>query len=531
MFFRPSRIVRSRICRFLGGVFLLAATWLAWWVWPPQPELQVTIQTTPCGSFGIHSADARWLGLETVIGPAGDPCGSQFDVFELPGGKHCLTLNGIVGKNFWISPHGSRLFYWDEHGQGQVVALPSGEVIRSLPARDPREVKNVQWTPDGRHLLIFDPELSIFRGDTGECVGVFKSIREETYTYGAIFAWEPHGGGFAVLMNDRWALLYHSCDGVVPDTIVPLPGPPANYTGRDGRPADGSVSINKLAVANGGAAIFAFLYRYHRDENGNDRARRYLARWDRLTRGWSEADTGPCTQFGFLGETLRIDGAGKHLVTRNAFHGMICGTGVVRDDWGREEAEKLEGRDLWDATANPPNCLNDDGFPKGLAFLDPTGRRILLKNEENDVHSIYDAETLARLSSAEMVTSDYFDPVFSADGKWLAIAEHLGSPWPSWLPDRFVEFIERFVPRMLSCFRIIRLADGKTVRHLPFDSLPIFTPDGCIWTVKRTDHGGETDTIISERWSPEAPGPPWWLTLFTGGIGFAMAWDLRPRQR
>jgi hypothetical protein len=142
---------------------------------------------------------------------------------------------------------------------------------------------------------------------------------------------------------------------------------------------------------------------------------------------------------------------------------------------------------------------------------------------------VFDADTLAPLGSQSVEeTSD--EPSFSADSRWLAIAERVG-PWrPSGVPQRVAEWIGDRVRPAAESVRVIRLADGKTVGQLNGRTSPTLTTDGLLWTVTRAGEADEA-TLIAERWSPDPPGPPAALVGATALIFGAAGWSLcRSRQ-
>ena len=523
MFLRTSRIVRSRLFRRLSLAFVLAATWEAWWIWLPQPELRVVIETSSKFPSGVVTADGRSLICEAesrnyISGVVMPP--RRVEVFELPAGTHCFTLYGEHGLGVSVSPDGSHVVTSEsaEEWQWQIRDLPSGQTIRRLKINS----YDIDWAPDGRHVLFFGDDLSVFRAESGEWVGRFD-VRRDTFTC------RPDGAGFVALANDRWELLVHSFDPAIADTTVPLPGRPALQLPRgNDRPAEGSIWIEQLSTTNDGSAIFTFLDRYHRDGD-EDRRRRFLARWDRSTQRWSEVDMGPVTRSASSLSALRLDTRGRYLGTTNFVprlqaywvYGNELGIG------GEEEARQFEGRDFWDARTYPPRCLNGGGLPETPLRFDPTGRRAI-----GLTGVIYDPETWAALSSPVPHANFDFAPMnFSADGKYVEFSES-SEPWnPSWLPGWAADKINRLLGLSGTSFRVMRLADGKTVRHLYGRTNPSLTTDGYLWTVTQKDRTDENVTLLAERWSPETPGPPWWLMMLTAGGCVLIVWDIRRGRR
>jgi hypothetical protein len=526
MFLRPSRIFRSRICRVLGIGFLLAAIWTAWWIWPPQPELRVRVQVPVDIPSGAVTADGRTLVCDRapaiVVNP---PKPHHLNTFDLRTGERRLDLTDGSGFVHSVSPDGSCLAYFEGQGENywHLRALPSGKLIQSLPKIEPNS--RLDWTPDGRYVLYFNPSLSVYRAQTGEFVGQYDV---DAYH----LALRPDGTGFVAPTNDPRELLVHAFDRATPDTTVLLPGPPAfDPRQPEKRPPPGSVSNGTLATNNDGSVIFTFLYRFHQ-EGDKDRGHRYLARWDRSTQQWTEADMGPaCESVDIGANTLRLSHDCRYLTTKKILRGQFTSGIFERDTWGEEEAKKFVDRDLWDATSSPPRCLNDEGIPKGLFFFDPTGRRIIRLDEgdASGTHAVYDAETMALLSSQSIKNWD--EPIFSGDGKWSMFSER-DDPWnPSWLPDRVANWINQYLRLTDTTIRVVRLADGKTVRRLSRRSSPKFTTDGYLWTVTEASRSDDTAILLAERWSPEQPAPPWWLLLLSGG-GFAgIVCDVRRGRR
>jgi hypothetical protein len=436
------------------------------------------------------------------------------EVFELPSGERRLSLMDENGVGFLVSPGGSCLASVGGEGERRwrLRELPSGRLMCSLPKFEHNAWP--YWSPDGRHFLFsFNPGLSVYRADTGECVGRFE-------INGYPFAFRPDGSAFVALLNDSWGLLAHSFDRAEPDTIVPLPGKPAYQRVQgDQRPADSSVWIEQLATTNDGSAVFTFLYRYRRDGDKN-RRRRYLARWDRSTHRWSETDMGPDAEWSGIHLSLRLDGRDRYVATRRtSWRFQLVSGSFESDHWGEEEAKRFDGRNLWDARSNPPRCLSDDGFLDGTYYFDPNGRRLL-----SETGLIYDAETRAPIVSKRVIAAWQDDIIFSADGRWLAFPAQT-EPWhPSWAPDRVADWVNRIIRPADMCFDVVRLADGKMVRQLFGRTSPTLTTDGHLWTVTERDRTDDTVTLIAERWSPESLGPPWWLMLLTVGGCVGTVW-------
>jgi hypothetical protein len=205
-------------------------------------------------------------------------------LFELPSGERKLTVSAATELCPIASPDGSRLVYREGRQDVKLVALPSGQVIRTL--RTPDLCADL-WVPDGRHLLLYDSLLSVQDAESGNCIGQIDSDLE-------IFGFATSGSGFVCLMKDRWALLVHSFDPAVPDAVVPLPGPSAHDPQwADKPPPNGSVSIDRPVLTGDGSAVFVHIRRHQQDGEKKDRERLYLARWDRTTQKWSEIDLGP----------------------------------------------------------------------------------------------------------------------------------------------------------------------------------------------------------------------------------------------
>lgn len=436
--------------------------------------------------------------------------------YELPGGTHWATFEESI--RFDVSPDGRHIITADRDNRKVIRALPSGELRWTLPEGGP-----IEWSHDGRYLLAFKYnsgwyDLSVFNVDTAkQRTGL--DVRHWPCKQ------RPDGSGFVAIDFKKWQLISASFDPEKPITAIPLPGPQAkpDYQ-QDIRPLKGSVSIDDVASNNDGSIYFALLRRYEPDGD-KDRAYKYIARWDQATQQWTESYMGPqIDSRSFRNWQLDIDQSGRHVSTERVFRGQYAAIGRhEQDHWGEEEAKKHEGRQLWDATTLTPTSRNDSGFPAGIVYFCPQGKRIIqVTGTKPSKMAIYDAQDLKLLASHDRPTWD--NPLFTPDGTFMAIVNHWqGSDYsfPNWMPDWLTKIIDPPGDRI----RIVRLSDGKVVRQLSNRSSPQFTTDGFLWTVILPK--GD-DTIAVERWSPEA-STPWWMIVFsTFGLGL-IVWDWRRR--
>jgi hypothetical protein len=501
--------LRRRSVRVFGIALILAIAWTAWWVWPPRPQLRLLIEPAVACPLGAVTADGRSLFCDVeppknfLSGVVMPP--RRIEVFELPSGTRRLTLDGRYGLLLSFSPDGSRLV--ESHPgefECRLRALPSGKLIGTVPHGKSNSL--IQWSIDSRFFMTLGPGLTAYGADDAALAGRYDVTDDEFYC-----AMRMNRSGFVALMSDRWALLVHSFDHPETDVFVPLPGFPVPEW-RDGkrRVVDGSISIAKLASTNDGSVVFALLDRHHADGE-KDRCRRFLARWERVTRKWTEVDQGPITQSHTAWDDgLSLSADDRYLSTTGEHLAWYHGQPGENDPWGEEEAKQFCDRNLWDATTLTPRCLNDDGLPTGSYSFDPTGRRFLQGNQV-----LYDADTRARLKSPDIEIERISHQHFSADGRWLALSEKR-VPWrPTWLPSRLIDWINRWTGPADQTVHVIRLEDGKAVRKLSGRTSPTLTTDGYLWTVTEADRNNDTATLFAERWSPEAPGPPWWLILIT----------------
>src|SRR5262249_23445286 len=141
-------------------------------------------------------------------------------------------------------------------------------------------------------------------------------------------------------------------------------------------------------------------------------------------------------------------------------------------------------------------------------------------------YEIYDANNLSLVATYVNGWSIENAPVFSADGKWMAVPGLSENSKPYWMPTWVPQRLQEFLFPSESPVRIVRLADGKTTRLLPGGTSPTTAPDG-LWTVTRTDHNDDRATRAVERWSFKPPGPPWWLWGLTACLGIFLVHDHR----
>src|SRR5262249_11977876 len=146
------------------------------------------------------------------------------------------------------------------------------------------------------------------------------------------------------------------------------------------------------ATNNDGSLIFALLHRHSHDGESN-REHRYLARWNSITKTWSETYLGPENRAIRQFWRLKLSSSGRWLSTHDRITAM--------HEWGELEAKKHEFRRLWDATDDYLQCLNDAGFPTGDVYFDPTGQRLLQSRQMDKKwsYAVYDSATLTQLHS------------------------------------------------------------------------------------------------------------------------------------
>jgi hypothetical protein len=510
---RLCRFPRSHLGRTLAIAAGLVVAWAVWWHWPPQPDWRLALSVSPDTDWYQFAADGRTLVCVTNGANIYDNEKPRVSsLYELPSGVHRGTFPENMSYGDRFSPDGLHVVSYAGPNREVVRSLPSGELRWVLPPSDGKDGYHYQvhWSADGKYLLVFDSQLSVFHSATGELIGRYPV---NFWQWGQ----SPNGSGFVARITDTRELMLRSFDSSKPATMVPLPGPQSQSSDSE-RPATGSISIDQVATNNDQSAIFAILYR-HTQEGEKDRRRRLLARWDRATNQWTECDMGPDAGWSSLGVCVHIDPTSRFVATKRVWHAQFAGTGEI-DNWGVEEARQHYERQLWTANAIQLTCLNDQGFPAGIVYFDQSGRRLIQAGGDPrgyggggyGGYTVYDAMTLKALHAQP--TYNWEDRVLSPNDEYAAIYEvnhnSRAPQLPAWVPS----WVQGLFESPWHLTRVIRLADGKTVRTLKDHLSPAFTPDDKLLTVTPHKNTDDSRMLLVECWSPEPP-TPWWLWALT----------------
>src|SRR5262249_44013107 len=152
--------------------------------------------------------------------------------------------------------------------------------------------------------------------------------------------------------------------------LIPLPGRPyQNELGADAPANAGTVFLRDVATNNNGSIVIATFDRSFRDGDVN-RSWRYLARWDPLSKHWIESRIEPDSFWAGVNLCLRTDPYGRFATTKSVWF-PLCNPDS-NYCWGEDEVAKHANRYLWKVSGRGPTCLNDQGFPPGYVFFDPT---------------------------------------------------------------------------------------------------------------------------------------------------------------
>jgi hypothetical protein len=508
------QILRGRLGQCCLLAALIAASAAAWRIWPQFPDVRCRFPSPGEYPWTEVAPDGRTF----LLGTAGElSCSSdgrdatRLEVFELPEGiSRSVVTDETRLRCVLCAPGGRRLAIEDSGGHWQLRALPSGDLIATLPTET---TGWGYWSPDGRRFLVeggYHPnkQFTIIDAKTGTLV----AMPPRGFTQ-CMFI--PDGSGLVIKDKDQTLQVWSFDLLRIIDSITPEDESPDDGQSLFDRPKGKKFRLGEIASNRDGSTIAALCsYVDGEFHLGIDTVKFSIGWWDRQSHRWHEVIDHPV----YDGPgTLRFSADGRY-VTRSNMRRYICGLAASAGARPDPPARELN---LFDLASRPARCCNDFGFPEGGNIVfDPTARRIVHENDDN--LCVFDSANLAPiLRQSPVVWSDTVR--CDRTGAWMSAKVSRRH----WLPASVPEWIrERFDPAAHS-YRVYSLGDGSRVCDLPGRDKLTFTSDGSLWTmtVSPTKTNDAEFDVVVERWSLH-PSQPWWLATppFAGACW--LAWDV-----
>jgi len=388
--------------------------------------------------------------------------------------------------------------------------FPGGDIHDYVPGN----CHTLMFSNDGQYLLEFNTQLTVYRSESLKLVQTIPIERP--------FNQSPDGQRFIGLANNGSHLLLGRFDSIDSIKTIPLPGPQGYDPKQPDKPAPvSSVTIDELAITNDGQRLFASLHRNSGDADGRVKL---LACYDVRNQTWSETRRDAGLDW-MTDSNIKIDPTSRLLTTEGKYSDATWFRDFRYPHEDRADGRFLT-RTIWDATTSPLQPLNKQkSIPNGIGYFNSTGDRLIQLEFPEVTCSIYDATTLALI--AKHHEFDWNQPVFSSEGKWMALEDENERGIKSQVANYIPTLLTRLFPQEQTRIRIIRLSDGAVSRTIPcpeshgywdYTTLRML-PNGSLWTLRRVESTEELCTLAVERWSPEPP-TPWWLIVFsTFGLG------------
>jgi hypothetical protein len=523
---RLLRRLRTPNGRLVLLLALLASAWVGWTYWPPRP-LTHWERPSPLVTWSLPCPDGTCFGAAELNPTQGGLETNTLRLWRLATGRDLATvpLHGSAWLNPRFAPDGSWLAAQDAHGVITVLATADGRVRFTAPPAEGRVLpvpRPFALSPDGRVLacpareawppgvelrdlaggqeiatleragspLLFSPDgRTLLTGYSG---GAFDADRRR-FADEALRLWDAATGREVGRLGEL-AMARPGAVAFSPDVRRVAAGLPASFAVPHGEsPYPVTVwdvptrrQLATLAVSLGNDSQFTASDRYR----------------------------------------LEFSPDGRRLVVRGP------GTGL-----------------FWDLAADPPRRL-DHLLPKAVEtfvkpyesaeeypVFDPTGARFVARRLDEPL-TVYDAATLAPVASCRPASYVTRRPVFSADGRRLAVATRPPVPaWEVWLnkalrrPWPLQDTLDGDPVR--DGVQVFDATTGAALALFPFgwDVLG-FGPDGrTVWAYGQRDDPKTKENVLEvQQWAMPPSGPPAWLWALTAAV-VALAVTDRVRSR
>jgi WD40 repeat protein len=433
---------------------------------------------------------------------------SHVDVYELPSGRWRAQIADPMGLGrFSAAPSGQHIVCQARDGSWRIYHAFTGKMIGAIP---PIQDAYVEWSPNGRFLALLDQNrgVTIVRAESAKTVHRFDHPTSIRFT--------PSGRELIAASKtgnvDVWELEPFRCVDSMPSPY-PSSGEFDEHTKEPPRP--GTANFRKLSCSFDGQQVVALFNRYEPEGDGLA-AISCISCWNRSSRRRAEVEEGNY-DIQHSGD-LKVSANGRY-ISHAGWYSL--GT-FLMPDWLRRRDSDRHRAHFWEIVDKPEvkaNALSID--QDDTPALDPTGRRFV--TAMGGRVNIYNANDLSLIRSLNAdLRSSVSD--FAANGDYLAMCFRPDKfAWlPAWLPAQIRNLVS---PE--SALAIVRLADGTTTRTLNYRDSAKFTADGNVWTLRFRQFAGKNGREVTlERWSPEAPRPPWWLWLMTlaGSLWMMRRW-------
>jgi WD40 repeat protein len=490
--------IRRLSRRFVGPVarrsllvVLVAVAWVGWHLGPLWPLTRWSRPSEIVSSATLSPNGTKLLAIEAPRHPIafGSPV-DPYHLWDLASGQEVLAVDDprfvstdqvFAPDDSWLAAQDSRgIIVWDTADGHRRLTIPPSEKPWTQPWR-PFTV-----TSDGRTLAC--------RFDDGGSVG----IQLWNLTAGRLVATLAHADyPMAFAPDGRTLATASSPDSRNPVLLWDV------ATGREiGRFGDASFGgVAELAFSPDGRQLAVASPSWG---EAHERSRMTIAVWDLASKRPRTTVTVkfyPQKSVDWVRPPLVFSPDGRYLVLRTT------GTGLF-SDLSTDPPRNLDSllADTGVNTDGPPNSLR---YP----LFNPTGTRFLVPRPEHGSLVVHDAATLVPLVVHHIGGLGIETPVFSPDGRWVAIlgGGSLARPlaWQVWIarllgqPDTF------FRPR--SYARLIDLTTGAEAGRVPCGATLLgFSADSrSLWSYS------QSAVLEVEQWAVPSPWPPLWLVSAT----------------
>jgi WD40 repeat protein len=526
-------LVRTLRRRLTWLVFAVALAWTVWAVWPPLPEARWSLPAGETGNGGFTPDGRTVITYRLVSQPSPG------------GGSVTVTQTGpLVGRDV-------------ETGRERYRALEAGTPL-----------EQVELTSDGRHLTALADGKNLIVLDTadGRQLATLADVNLRVDNRaGASRMWfseyvhpiSPDGRWIAYRPQGGDVRLFDLSAGHE-GPILAGARPPMNFS-RDGtvlaaQMADGhlgfwdvATGVARAAPADRGPNVIVSGLWFAPD----GRTLAAIVQADPAPKPPPPPVPGRPMVSGMPLMTVALwdvaTGARRpDLPTPGPGRSMMDNYLTFSPD-GRFLAAPSDSRAyLWDLTADPPAVVPLAPAATvapvrwwNLPLLTPDGSGALTATGPREL-TLFDLTTHERRQSYRLWHEQISfgrSASFSPDGRRLLVDYSTGS-WLEQLLDRarrwlrpaarapgYHTVVGTFDVATGRPLRVVELLGGQSVYLQPFAS------DGrSFWTVSEPP-AGEYGPVWFERWSTEAPGPPWWLLGLTAGAAGLAVIDRARQQR